>query len=313
MLQQPPDMTWEPDSSSPGPANMDDIPLDPSSDIWDVARHRFNVDILYSQGASGHSDDCIDDPNDLDDDMQDTDLFPQTNSALPSSSGPSSPKALPAGRQAGKDPSSSSAARPQALPWGPRSVPLRPVVKGRRAPKRQRTVATDIAQQDQQPAASSESDAGDHMGADHSLPQSSLQAGNSIGGVDAEDSLVASAGAQQAQHEVYVIPERQQLPSVKSRQPRVANPKAKKGKAAGKQKSGKPPKPNQRQRKTKSGDAKQDQLQQLDAAPQQQLQKDDSDDDVDDLTASAKPAVFDANTFLAAAAEISSFLDEMSE
>ena len=303
MLEQPAHTFGQDALAIPGSYNQVQQSLNPSSDPWDSLAHRANPQRAQSDSEDG--DGLADWPGgnfsaELD------------QSSLKSAARARSAKSLPPSMAVGDKRPSSSAATLDPLASGRVARPkaLKPVVKGKRV--RRSTSASGAAQQAQQPAASDADSADDDRSNHHTLQR-----------LSASDPCLPAPGAPEIQEDgEIVLTSHQQLPqqAVLQDQAHMASPTAAKGKSGERMKSGKPPKANQRQRKPKSTTLKPEESQQSRAKSQKQPQPqsdqhnpehsgDDSEDGVNSLAAPAT-AAFDAEMYLAAAADISAFLEE---
>ena len=303
MLEQPAHTIGQHALAIPGSSNQVQQSLNPSSDPWDSLVHRANPQCAQSDSEDG--DGLADWPGD--------NFSAELNlSSRKSAARARSAKSLPSSMAVGDKRPSTSAATLDPLTSGGVARPraLKPVLRGKRV--RRRTSASGATQQAEQPAAS-DADSADDDRSNHDTLQRLL----------ASDPCLLAPGAPEIQEDgEIVLTSHEHLPqqAVLQDPAQMASPTAAKGKSGGKAKSGKPPKANQRPRKPKSTMLKPEQSQQSRAKLQKQPQPesdqqnsehsvDDPDDGVNDLAAPATTA-FDAQMYLAAAADISAFLEE---
>lgn len=303
MLEQPPDTNGQHALAIPGSSNQVQQSLDPSSDAWDSLAHKVNPRRAQSDSEDGDG----------------LAHWPGNNfsaeldqSSLKSAARARSAKSLPPSMAVGdKRPSTSAATLdPLASSRVARPEALKPVIKGKRV--RRRTSASGAAQQAEQPAASDADSADDDRLNHHTVHR-----------LSASDACLPAPGAPESQEDgEIVLTSHQQLPqqAVVQDPAHMASPTAAKGKSGVRSKSGKPPKANQRPRKPKSTMLEPEQSQQSRATSRKQPQPesgqhnsehsvDDPENGVNNLAAPAT-AAFDAQMYLAAAADISAFLEE---
>lgn len=281
VLQQPPGAFDPNPLDEPAPSNKDDSDFGPEADEWEGFHHG-----LHPEGPLDDSDKSENEPDDSDDMQDKGGTEPSLAMSCSKSSQHKTAKPLPRDRASARHRLSSLAADPSVSRRGPRPVPLKTVVRGKRRPKRKQTSALEL----------------------HSNPASptALCTTDTSSASDADDRQTGPASSL-TQH----LPKT----AIGSQVAQVVSPNRNTSKSVRKQKSDKPPKPNKRQSKSKSHDAIQSQQQQ-----QQQQQPasdhrdilDDLDSDMDDPAGSAGPCA-EAQKYWAAAAEISSFLDEISD